>query len=63
MYGFNPRLFSEALMRHCSNLVMGGNYQTHEPKRLLCHAYDHLQNDQCFGMTRVTLSFSFLFCS
>ncbi len=51
MYGFDPRLFSESLMRNCSDLVHTGKYSTDEPKRLLCHAFDRVQNENCFGMS------------
>ena len=50
MYGFDPRLFSESLMRNCSDLAHSGKYNTHEPKRLLGHAFDRLQTENCFGM-------------
>ncbi|CAF1614843.1 unnamed protein product [Rotaria magnacalcarata] len=49
MYGFDPRLFSESLMRHCSDLAHTGKYSTEEPKRLLCHAFDRVQIENCFG--------------
>ncbi|CAF2899528.1 unnamed protein product [Rotaria sp. Silwood2] len=49
MYGFDPRLFSESLMRHCSDLAHSGKYSTTEPKRLLCHAFDRVQIENCFG--------------
>ena len=49
MYGFDPRLFSESLMRNCSDLAHTGKYPTHEPKRLLCHAFDRVQTENCFG--------------
>ncbi|CAF0817232.1 unnamed protein product [Rotaria sordida] len=49
MYGFDPRLFSESLMRHCSDLAHTGKYATTEPKRLLCHAFDRVQIENCFG--------------
>jgi len=49
MYGFDPRLFSESLMRNCSDLAHTGKYPTNEPKRLLCHAFDRLQTENCFG--------------
>ncbi len=50
MYGFDPRLFSESLMRNCSDLANSGKYLTNEPKRLLCHAFDRVQTENCFGM-------------
>ena len=50
MYGFDPRLFSESLMRNCSDLAQTGGYSTAEPKRLLCHAFDRVQTENCFGM-------------
>ena len=50
MYGFDPRLFSESLMRNCSNLAQTGSYSTAEPKRLLCNAFDQVQTENCFGM-------------
>ncbi|UJR21416.1 hypothetical protein I4U23_024505 [Adineta vaga] len=49
MYGYDPRLFSEALMRHCSKLALTGNYSITEPKRLLSHAFDRVQTENCFG--------------
>lgn len=49
MYGYDPRLFSESLMRNCSNLAQTGKYPINEPKRLLCHAFDRVQNENCFG--------------
>ncbi|CAM4744403.1 unnamed protein product [Rotaria magnacalcarata] len=49
MYGYNPRLFSESLMRNCSNLAHTEKYSTTEPKRLLCHAFDRVQTENCFG--------------
>ena len=55
MYGYDPRLFSESLMRNCSALAHTGKYSISEPKRLLCHAFDRVQLENCFGM--------FLFCS
>ncbi len=50
MYGFDPRLFSESLMRNCSDLAHSGKYTTEETKRLLCHAFDRVQTENCFGM-------------
>jgi hypothetical protein len=58
MYGHDPRLFSSSLMRNCSDLAHTGKYLTSEPKRLLCHAFDCVQNENCFGMIRF---FSHLF--
>ena len=52
MYGYDPRLFSESLMRHCSDLAHSGGYHTSEPKRLLCHAFDRVQMGNCFGNVR-----------
>jgi len=50
MYGYDPRLFSESLMRHCSDLAYSGDYCSSNPKRLLCHAFDRVQNENsCFG--------------
>ncbi|UJR28007.1 hypothetical protein I4U23_009265 [Adineta vaga] len=49
MYGFDPRLFSESLMRNCSTLANSGKYSTSEPKRLLCNAFDRVQTENCFG--------------
>ncbi|CAF0978952.1 unnamed protein product [Rotaria sp. Silwood1] len=49
MYGYNPRLFSESLMRNCSDLAHTGGYSTSQPKRLLCHAFDRVQTENCFG--------------
>ncbi|CAF2824620.1 unnamed protein product [Rotaria sp. Silwood2] len=49
MYGYNPRLFSESLMRNCSDLAHTGKYSTSQPKRLLCHAFDRVQRENCFG--------------
>ncbi|CAF1415050.1 unnamed protein product [Rotaria sordida] len=49
MYGYNPRLFSESLMRNCSDLAHTGKYCTSQPKRLLCHAFDRVQTENCFG--------------
>ena len=50
MYGYDPRLFSESLMRHCSDLAHNGDYCSSNPKRLLCHAFDRVQNEnRCFG--------------
>ncbi|CAF0755023.1 unnamed protein product [Adineta steineri] len=49
MYGFDPRLFSESLMRNCSKLADSGKYLAEEPKRLLCHAFDCVQTENCFG--------------
>ncbi|CAF0826949.1 unnamed protein product [Adineta ricciae] len=49
MYGFDPRLFSESLMRNCSTLADSGKYSTSEPKRLLCHAFDRVQTENCYG--------------
>lgn len=49
MYGFDPRLFSESLMRNCSDLAHSGKYTTNEPKRLLSHAFDRVQTENCFG--------------
>ena len=50
MFGYDPRLFAESLMRNCSDLVYTGKYSSSEPKRLLCDAYDNLQTENCFGM-------------
>jgi len=50
MYGYDPRLFSESLMRNCSDLAHTEKYSITEPKRLLCHAFDCVQNENCFGM-------------
>lgn len=50
MYGFDPRLFSESLMRNCSHLANSGKYLANEPKRLLFHAFDRVQTENCFGM-------------
>ena len=36
-------------MRNCSDLAHTGKYPTHEPKRLLCHAFDRVQTENCFG--------------
>jgi len=58
MYGYDPRLFSASLMRNCSNLAYKGQYSTSDPKRLLCHAFDRVQIENCFGML---LFFSHLF--
>jgi len=58
MYGYDPRLFSASLMRNCSNLAYKGQYSTSDPKRLLCHAFDRVQIENCFGML---LFFSLLF--
>ncbi|CAF1607936.1 unnamed protein product [Adineta ricciae] len=49
MYGYDPRVFSEALMRHCSELSQTGKYSISEPKRLLCDAFDRVQAEKCFG--------------
>ena len=50
MYGYDPRVFSEALMRHCSELSQTGKYSISEPKRLLCDAFDRVQAEKCFGL-------------
>jgi hypothetical protein len=50
MLGYDPRLFSECLMRNCSDLVYTGKHSTTEPKRLLCDAFDRVQTENCFGM-------------
>ncbi|CAF1027524.1 unnamed protein product [Adineta steineri] len=49
MYGYDPRLFSESLMRNCSDLALTGKYSISEPKRLLSHAFDRVQMENCFG--------------
>ena len=58
MYGIDPRLFPESLMRHCSDLAHTGKYSTNEPKRLLCHAFDCVQNENCFGTKFISFSSS-----
>ena len=64
MYGFDPRLFSESLMRNCSDLAHTGTYPTNEPKRLLSHAFDRVQTENCFGMFFIRrVSFFFLISS
>jgi hypothetical protein len=50
MYGYDPRLFSQSLMRNCSDLAHTGSYSTSDPKRLLCHAFDRVQTENCFGI-------------
>jgi hypothetical protein len=57
MYGFDPRLFSESLMRNCSDLANTGKYTTDEPKRLLFHAFDRVQTENCFGMSFLILHY------
>lgn len=59
MYGYNPRLFSESLMRNCSNLAHSGYYSTSEPKRLLFNAFDRVQNEHCYG--KILLSVDIIF--
>lgn len=60
MYGFDPRLFSESLMRNCSDLAHSGKYNTDEPKRLLGHAFDRVQTENCFGrFVHLSLSIGF----
>lgn len=59
MYGYNPRLFSECLMRHCSNLARTGQYSSSDPKSLLCRAFDCVQNDKCYGMFLFRQSISY----
>lgn len=50
MYGLDPRLFSSSLMRNCSNLADTEKYSSTQLERLLCDAYNCVQNEKCYGM-------------
>ncbi|CAF1586068.1 unnamed protein product, partial [Didymodactylos carnosus] len=55
MYGFNPKLFSNSLMKNCSSLFNTGNYSVQEPKKLLCNAFDYVQDENCYGSSTACL--------
>lgn len=41
-YGIDPSAFSRSLMRECEQLVQSGQFQPHQPARLLADAYSTL---------------------